>query len=74
MLNRHEMDKAVRAIVRRQGGERERLVLRTTHDIEPDPETWNDHHKVVNVTSRTPEEDGYRPGFAVDLVTGLICG
>lgn len=74
MMNKHELDKAVRAIVRKHGAYRERAVLAVAHDQEPDPDTWDDQHKLVYVTSRTADEDGYRPGFAVDLVTGSICG
>ena len=74
MLNKNELEKAVRNIVRREGACRERTVMRVAHDIEPDPDTWNDQHKLVNVLARTADEDGYRPGFAVDLVTGSICG
>lgn len=74
MLTLNQLDKAVRAIVRREGGERERIVLRSDHDLLPDPDTWNPDHKVVNVLCRTAQEDGYRDGFAVDLVTGSICG
>lgn len=74
MLTLDQLDKAVRAIVRRQGGERERIVLRMAHDMLPDPDTWGPDHKVVNVICRTAQEDGYCYGFAVDLVTGSICG
>lgn len=74
MLTLDQLDREVRAIVKRCGGDRERTILRTTHSIDPDPETWNADHKVVNVTSRTADEDGHRPGFAVDLVTRSICG
>lgn len=63
----------VSSIVAKQGGFRERKVLSEKHEIVRD-ETWNDDHKVVNVLSCVPEEDGYRSGFQVDLVTNSICG
>ena len=74
MMNLDQLDRAVRRIVAREGGYRERTILRVDHDTEPDPDTWNQDHKVVHVTARTADEDGYRPGFAVDLVAGIICG
>ena len=74
MLTLDQLDREVHAIVKRCGGDRERDILRLTYSVYPDPETWNADHKVVNVISRTADEDGYRPGFAVDLVTRSICG
>lgn len=63
----------ISSIVAKQGGFRERKVLSEKHEMVRD-ETWNDDHKVVNVLSCVPEEDGYRSGFQVDLVTNSICG
>lgn len=63
----------MKIIVQRQGGFREKDILRNPHVIERD-ETWNDQHKVLNVLAVETQEDGYRNGFAVDLVTMSICG
>lgn len=63
----------MRMIVYKQGGFREKEILSNPHTIERD-ETWNDQHKVLNVLEAEPQNDGYRNGFAVDLVTMSICG
>lgn len=63
----------MRMIVYRQGGFREKNILSNPHTIEHD-ETWNNEHKVLNVLATETQEDGYRNGFAVDLVTKSICG
>lgn len=63
----------IRKLVNKQGGFRELKVLAEEHEFLLG-ETWNDDHKVVNVLSCVPEEDGYRSGFQVDLVTNSICG
>lgn len=63
----------MKMIVLRHGGFREKDILRNPHIIERD-ETWNDQHKVLNVLEAEPQTDGYRNGFAVDLVTMSICG
>ena len=63
----------VKAIVRKDGGFREKEILSHPHLIEKS-ETWNDQHKVLNVLEAEPQTDGYRNGFAVDLVTMSICG
>ena len=60
-------------IVKRQGGFREREILANPHTFERS-ETWNEEHKVMNVLELEPQPDGYRNGFAVDLVTRSICG
>lgn len=63
----------VKAIVSRSGGFREREVMKSAHTIEKS-DTWNDEHKVLEVLEVIPQADGYRIGFAVDLVTKSICG
>lgn len=63
----------ISAIVRREGGYREREIWYKPHTMEQG-ETWNNEHKIVNVLATEPDEDGYFPGFAVDIVTRLICG
>ena len=69
----NEYKDIISAIVRHEGGYREREILKKPHTIEKS-ETWNKAHKVINILSAKPEEDGYLPGFAVDLVTRFICG
>lgn len=64
---------AMKDIVKTQGGYREKEILANPHTIERG-ETWNEYHKVLNVTETNPQPDGYRNGFAVDLVTKSICG
>ena len=66
-------ESTVKAIVRKHGGFREKEILSNPHIIERD-ETWNDQHKVLNVLATEAQEDGYRNGFAVDIVTMSICG
>ena len=61
--NMNEYKSIISAIVRREGGYREHEIWENPHTIEQG-ETWNEAHK----------EDGYFPGFAVDLVTKSICG
>lgn len=63
----------VAAIVRREGGYREREIWNKPHRMTWG-ETWNEDHKVVEVLATEPDENGYFSGFAVDLVTQLICG
>ena len=63
----------IRAIVSRCGGYREKEDLRNPHTLERG-ETWNDSHKVIYILPVAEESDGYRSGFAVDIVTRSICG
>ena len=63
----------IREIVRKCGGYREREIMTNSHEITRG-ETWNSEHKVVYVTEKAAQEGGHRNGFAVDLVTGSICG
>lgn len=63
----------IRAIVSRCGGHREKSVLRNPHTLEQG-ETWNDSHKVIYILPVQEDPDGYRAGFAVDIVTRSICG
>lgn len=63
----------VQAIVAKHGGYRETSVLAKPHTIDR-TETWNKDHKVLEVTEEEPQSDGYRKGFAVDLVTLSIVG
>lgn len=69
----NEYKSIVSAVVRCEGGYREREIYKKPHTMEQG-ETWNDARKVVNVLAMEPDEDGYFPGFAVDLVTKSICG
>lgn len=60
-------------IAREKGGYREQAVLKQPHSITRG-DTWNDEHKVLNVIAKYPDKYGTRAGFAVDIVTGKICG
>lgn len=70
--NKHYLS-AIKKIVKKHGGTRENDILNDKFILES-TETWNDEHKVINVVRIQPDDDGHRPGFAVDLVTGSICG
>lgn len=63
----------VRAIVRKCGANREKAIMRNPHEMTRG-ETWNAKHKVVYVTEATAQPDGYKNGFAVDIITQSICG
>lgn len=63
----------VRAIVRRCGANHEKEVMRNPHEM-TQGETWNNEHKVIYITETTAQPDGYKNGFAVDIVTCSICG
>ena len=67
------MEKLVKMIVRRHGGYREKEIMSHPHTIEKS-ETWNQDHKVLEVLEKEAQPDGYRNGFAVDIVTMSICG
>ncbi len=74
-MTQHEkiLDNLIVAIVERDGGFREKDVMSKPHTYEK-TETWNDQHKVIDVLDVEVGEDGYRNGFAVDIVTKSICG
>lgn len=63
----------VREIVRKCGGYREKEVMNKPHTVTRG-ETWNNEHKVIYVIEKAVQKDGYRNGFAVDIVTRSICG
>lgn len=63
----------VRAIVKRCGANREKEIMRNPHEM-TQGETWNNEHKVIYVTETETQPDGYKDGFAVDIVTRSICG
>lgn len=63
----------VRAIVKRCGANREKEIMRNPHEITRG-ETWNNEHKVIYITETAAQQDGYKSGFAVDIVTRSICG
>ena len=71
--NKRIVSDIVRHVVLKSGGYREKDILSNPHVIERG-ETWNDAHKVVNVVEVAADVDGYRAGFAVDLVTRSIVG
>lgn len=63
----------VRKVVRRDGGYREKYIMRWPHIVRRSG-TWNAEHKVVRVLSVDTQPDGHRDGFAVDIVTRSIVG
>jgi hypothetical protein len=67
------IEKQIKQIVNSCGGYREKEIYNNGCFFDR-AETWNNEHKVINVLSILPDEDGYRSGFAVDLITGDICG
>lgn len=69
----NEYKNIISAIVRREGGFREREIWTSLIQWSRG-ETWNEAHKVVNILATEPDEDGHFPGFAVDLVTKSTCG
>ena len=72
-MNKTREYQQMQMIVYKYGGFREKAILQKSHTIERG-ETWNDEHKVLNVLEIEQQEDGYRNGFSVDLVTKNICG
>lgn len=73
IYNSTTVKRIIRDVVKAQGGYRERAIMDAPHIVER-AETWNAAHKVVNVTEVAADIDGYRAGFAVDLVTRSIVG
>lgn len=71
--NKRIVSDIVRHVVLKDGGYREKSILAAPHAFEKS-ETWNADHKVVNVLETMPDLDGYRAGFAVDIVTRSIVG
>ena len=69
----YSIERQIKEIVNRRGGNREKEIYNNGCFFDRSG-TWNNEHKVINVLSITPESDGYFPGFAVDIVTGDICG
>lgn len=66
-------ENTIKNIVTRSGGYREKNIFNGPHTIEKG-ETWNNDHKVLYVLEKQPQPDGYRAGFAVDIVTFNIVG
>ena len=73
IYNSTTVKRIIREVVKTQGGYRERAIMDAPHTVER-AETWNTAHKVVNVLEVAADIDGYRAGFAVDLVTRSIVG
>lgn len=63
----------IQGIVRKCGGNREKEIMKNPHEI-TQGETWTNEHKVIYITETTAQPDGYKNGFAVDIVTRSICG
>lgn len=66
-------ENTIKLIVDRCGGYREKTILNNPHTVNRGG-TWNNEHKVLYILEKQPQKDGYRDGFAVDLVTKSICG
>ena len=66
-------EREVNAIIKKWGSIREHLIMKENPTFEKG-ETWNNEHKVINVLSSLVQNDGYKNGFQVDLVTFSICG
>lgn len=62
----------IKRIVNRDGGNREKEIISKPFTVEK--ATWNNEHKVLDIISIEEEEDGYRNGFQIDIVTKSICG
>lgn len=62
----------IKRIVNRDGGNREKEIISKPFTVEKS--TWNNEHKVLDIISIEEEEDGYRNGFQIDIVTKSICG
>lgn len=73
IYNSTTIKRIIADVVRRDGGNRERDIMNHPHTVER-AETWNAAHKVINVLEAAADVDGYRAGFAVDLVTRSIVG
>lgn len=72
-MNMNQYESIIKSIVRKDGGYREKDVMSKPHTYEQS-ETWNNDHKVINILEVEEQADGYRNGFAVNLVTRSICG
>lgn len=66
-------ENTIKNIVRRCGGYREKEIYNNPHTVEKSG-TWNNEHKVLYILEKQAQPDGYRAGFAVDLVTNSIVG
>lgn len=64
-------DNIVKNIVKKNGGFRERDILKNPYIIRK-AETWNNEHKVLNIIEKNTLD--HKNGFSVDLVTRKICG
>lgn len=66
------MEQRVKQIVKKWGGYREPDIMSKPHTLTRG--TWNSEHKVIYITETAAQPDGHKNGFAVDIVTGSICG
>lgn len=64
-------DNIIKNIVKKDGGYRERDILKNPYIIIK-TETWNGSHKVLDIIEKNTL--AYKNGFSVDLVTMEICG
>lgn len=65
-------DNVIRNIVKKNGGFREKDIMKNPYIIRK-TETWNNDHKVINIIEKK-SRDNRNNGFSVDLVTMEICG
>lgn len=63
----------VKTIISREGGFRERELLKAKNLEFFKGDTWNAEHKIIDVLGDA-EPDGHRPGCAVDIQAGKITG
>lgn len=65
-------DNIIKNIVKKNGGYREKDIMKNPYIIKKG-ETWNNDHKVLNIIEKN-SSDNHKNGFSVDLVTNKICG
>lgn len=64
---------ACKSIIRDKGLYREKSIIQSGA-IMVKGKTWNDNHKVINIISSKADNDGYFPGFQIDIAIQTICG
>lgn len=66
-------DNAIKDIVKKKGGFREKDILKSPYVIIK-TETWKNDHKVLDIIEKFADNDGHKNCFSVDLATMKICG
>ena len=64
-------DNIIKNIVKKNGGFREKDIMKNPYIIRK-TETWNNDHKVLNIIENNTLD--HKNGFSVDIVTMTICG